>query len=158
MVLVFCPERIKVDLEELPPIYDVWTAMRDDAPAIHSPGNVLTVSKVIKGYTEAALNQAEVSSYYLTFADYFVRYEPRHDGKTHITSTVAIPLTSLSEIYAKLESILGRTITGEVKTNALEFYRRILYGYTNTQDEDVQDQISGISSGLVIFPLSEATI
>ncbi|KJR49221.1 Xanthine dehydrogenase, molybdenum binding subunit [Desulfosporosinus sp. I2] len=51
---------IKVDFEKLPPIYDVWTALKEDAPAIHSRGNILTVSKIKKGDAEAVLNQAEV--------------------------------------------------------------------------------------------------
>ncbi|EHQ87587.1 xanthine dehydrogenase family protein molybdopterin-binding subunit [Desulfosporosinus youngiae] len=51
---------IKVELEELPAVYDVWSAMNDAAPAIHENGNILTVSKIKKGDVESALNQAAV--------------------------------------------------------------------------------------------------
>lgn len=51
---------IKVDLEELPPVYDVWTAMKEDAPAIHEKGNIQMIRKIKKGDAESALKQAEV--------------------------------------------------------------------------------------------------
>jgi nicotinate dehydrogenase large molybdopterin subunit len=51
---------IKVDLEELPAVFDVWSALNDTSPLIHENGNVLTVSKIKKGDVESALNQAEV--------------------------------------------------------------------------------------------------
>ncbi|HVJ49183.1 molybdopterin cofactor-binding domain-containing protein [Desulfitobacterium sp.] len=53
-------ELIKVDLEELPPVYDVWSAMKEDAPAIHDKGNIQLISKIKKGDVESALRQAEV--------------------------------------------------------------------------------------------------
>ena len=51
---------IKVSLEELSPVYDVRAAMREDAPAIHDTGNILSVYRVRKGDVESALRQADV--------------------------------------------------------------------------------------------------
>ena len=51
---------IKVNLEELTPVYDVRAAMREDAPAIHDSGNVLSVYRVKKGDVESAFKQANV--------------------------------------------------------------------------------------------------
>ncbi|WP_302049533.1 xanthine dehydrogenase family protein molybdopterin-binding subunit [Desulfosporosinus nitroreducens] len=51
---------IEVTLEELPPIYDVKAAMREDAPAIHDRGNSISAYRVKKGDVESALKQAEV--------------------------------------------------------------------------------------------------
>lgn len=51
---------IKVELEELPPVYDVWTAMKVEASAIHDSGNILTASRIKKGDVESVLPQAEV--------------------------------------------------------------------------------------------------
>jgi len=72
---------------------------------------------------------------YRAFADCFVRYEERtrtvedEDGDEYEeTYTVAIPLTGLPEIYANLESSLGRTVTNEDRANASEVYHRVLYG------------------------------
>jgi murein DD-endopeptidase MepM/ murein hydrolase activator NlpD len=77
------------------------------------------------------------------FANCFVRYEQRErevtvettdeDGNTSTetvteTYTVAIPLTSLPEIYSNLESALGRSITIDDRNNAAEIYRYIVYG------------------------------
>jgi len=42
---------------------------------------------------------------------------------------VAIPLTSLSEIYWGLESALGRSVTVDDRNNAAEIYRHVVYGY-----------------------------
>lgn len=73
------------------------------------------------------------ASDYRAFADCFVRYETRaekdEDGnKTGKTYTVAVPLKSLPEIYANLQTTLGRTITHEDRANASEIYHRVLYG------------------------------
>jgi len=76
---------------------------------------------------------------YRAFADCFVRYEERtrtvtdvdEDGNEYEyeeTYIVAIPLTSLPEIYSNLERSLGRTITAEDRANASEIYYRVLYG------------------------------
>ncbi len=53
-------EVIKVEIEELPPLYDVWAAMDEKAPEIHAKGNILTVSRVKKGDVDAALETAAV--------------------------------------------------------------------------------------------------
>lgn len=50
---------IKVNLQELPPVYDVRAAMEKDAPLIHEGGNCLPVYKIKKGKVEAALAEAE---------------------------------------------------------------------------------------------------
>jgi len=92
------------------------------------------------------------SSDYRAFTDCFVRYETRYDEETDTTSTVAIPLTSLPEIYANLESILGRTITNEDKANASEIYHRILYGDIPTEGDGLQDWINNITAGSADVP------
>ncbi|EGW41011.1 molybdopterin cofactor-binding domain-containing protein [Desulfosporosinus sp. OT] len=51
---------IKVSLQDLSPIYDIREAMREDAPAIHETGNILSVYKVKKGDVESAFKQADV--------------------------------------------------------------------------------------------------
>lgn len=50
---------IKAELEELPPMYDVWAAMEQNAPRIHDSGNILVVSKIKKGDAEKAIISAE---------------------------------------------------------------------------------------------------
>ena len=91
-------------------------------------------------------------SFYRTFADCFVRYETWYDEKTRTSSTVAIPLTSLPEIYAKLESSLSRIITNEDKANASEIYNRILYGDIPTEGDGLQHWINNITSGSTDVP------
>jgi len=97
------------------------------------------------------------------FADCFVRYEQRErevmteteDGGTDVevtveTYAVAVPLTSLQEIYANLETALGRTISLEERNNAAEIYRYIVYGKnTPTYGFEFDDWFSGL-------PLSSA--
>jgi len=66
------------------------------------------------------------ASDYRAFADCFVRYETRakkdEDGnKTDKTYTVAVPLKSLPEIYANLQTTLGRTITHEDRATPRRF-------------------------------------
>lgn len=51
---------IKVTYEELPPLYDVLDAMKEDAPAIHEKGNILGIYKIKKGDAESALQCADV--------------------------------------------------------------------------------------------------
>lgn len=53
-------EAVKVETEELPPLYDVWSAMAEGAPPIHDKGNILTVGRVKKGDAAAALSRADV--------------------------------------------------------------------------------------------------
>jgi len=95
------------------------------------------------------------------FADCFVRYEEREreveveqeDGSTATeteTYTVAIPLTSLSEIYSNLETALGRSISVDDRNNAAEIYRHVVYGENiPTYGSEFDDWLSGI-------PLSSA--
>lgn len=75
------------------------------------------------------------SSDYRAFVDCFVGYEERTRTVDHgdgtiseETYTVAVPLTSLSEIYGNLEKALGRTITYEDQANASEIYYRVKHG------------------------------
>ncbi len=51
-------DAIAVEIEELPPLFDIQAAMAAGAPAIHDNGNVLTVTKIKRGNVEAALDQA----------------------------------------------------------------------------------------------------
>ncbi len=91
------------------------------------------------------------TSDYRTFADCFVRYEERtrtvtdEDGnETEETYTVAVLITDLNEIYANLESSLGRTITEENKVNAAQIYSRVLYGHGLPRDGSIgEDEWSG---------------
>ena len=82
------------------------------------------------------------ASDYRAFVDCFVRYEERtvtdEDGnETEETYTVAVPITDLNEIYANLESSLGRTITEENKVNAAQIYSRVLYGHGLPRDGSI---------------------
>lgn len=92
------------------------------------------------------------SSFYRTFTDCFVRYETRHDEKKNTNSTVAIPIISLPEVYAKLESTLARTITNEDRANASEIYNRILYGDIPTEGDGLQHWINNITSDSTDVP------
>ncbi len=78
---------------------------------------------------------------YKTFVDCFFRYEERtrtvtddQGNESTETYTVAVPLTSLTEIYTKLENTLSLEITYENQANATEIYYRALYG-TGAQNE-----------------------
>jgi len=77
------------------------------------------------------------------FANSFARFEQREreveietedeDGNQVVEVaieyyTVAIPLTSLTEIYTNLEQSLGRTVTTDDRNSASEIYRHIVYG------------------------------
>ena len=91
------------------------------------------------------------ASDYRAFAECFVRYEERTrtvtnaDGnETEEIYTVAVPITDLNEIYANLESSLGRTITEENKVNAAQIYSRVLYGHGLPRDGSIgEDEWSG---------------
>lgn len=101
------------------------------------------------------------------FADCFVRYEEREreieveveGGNGEITTetqtetyTVAVPLTSLSEIYSNLEATLGRAITAEERNNAGEIYRRVVYGDSiPTYGSEFDDWLSGLPLSTVPF-------
>jgi murein DD-endopeptidase MepM/ murein hydrolase activator NlpD len=101
------------------------------------------------------------------FADCFVRYEERErevtietvggDGEITTETTietyiVAIPLTSLLEIYSNLESALGRGITVDEKNNAAEIYRYIMYGGNiPTFGIEYDDWLSGLALSSVPF-------
>jgi len=94
------------------------------------------------------------------FADCFVRYEQRErevesesvneDGEIVVnvtieTYTVATPLTSLPEIYTRLEMILGRGVTVDERNNAAEIYRHIVYGdNTPTYGLEFDDWLCGL--------------
>ncbi len=92
------------------------------------------------------------SGFYRQFVDCFLRYEIRYDEKTDTDSTVAIPLTSLPEVFAKLESTLARTITNEDKANASEIYNRILYGDIPTEGDGLQHWINNIAADSTDVP------
>jgi cell wall-associated NlpC family hydrolase len=86
---------------------------------------------------------------YRVFVDCFVRYEERtrtvvdEDGnETEETYTVAVPLTSLPQIYASLESSLNQEITYENQANASEIYYRAQYGTGAPGEGDGFDQWS----------------
>ncbi|WP_338818193.1 Nicotinate dehydrogenase large molybdopterin subunit [Moorella thermoacetica] len=61
-------DAIEVAVEELPPLFDIQSAMAAGAPSIHDKGNILTVTKIKRGNVEAALEQAKavVSRRYTT--------------------------------------------------------------------------------------------
>ena len=99
-----------------------------------------------------AANSSMNSEDYRAFADYFVRYETRYDKETGTSYTVAIPLTSLPEIYSNLESTLGKRITNEDKANASEIYNRILYGDIPTEGDGLQNWINTITAGSINVP------
>lgn len=89
---------------------------------------------------------------YQAFADCFVRYEEctrtvkNDDGsESEETYTVAVPLTSLPEVYANLENALGKTITYENQANATEIYYRAMYGTGAPSEIDGSDLWEGWS-------------
>lgn len=53
-------ELIEVDYEEIPAVYSVTDAMRDDAPHVHAAGNILAADKIRKGDAEKALGSCDV--------------------------------------------------------------------------------------------------
>lgn len=100
-----------------------------------------------------AENLSMNSEDYHAFADCFVRYETRYDQETGASSTVAIPLTSLPDIYAKLENTLGKRITNEDRANVSEIYNRILYGDIPTEGDGLHNWINTITAGSNDVPL-----
>lgn len=105
---------------------------------------------------------------YQKFVDCFVRYEERtrtvtddQGNERTETYTVAIPLTSLTKIYEKMENTMGREITYENQANATEIYHRALYGTGAPNEGDEFSgwvdwspvQLGGISGDL---PISES--
>ena len=86
---------------------------------------------------------------YQAFADCFVRYEEHtrtwtgEDGTEHEeTYRVADPLTSLPDIYTRLEEVLGVYISYQKQANASEIYYRALYGTGAPGEGDSFDQWS----------------
>jgi len=53
-------ELVKVEYEELPPVFDPLEAMREGAPKIHEKGNVLTVTRIKRGDIDKALKEADI--------------------------------------------------------------------------------------------------
>jgi selenium-dependent xanthine dehydrogenase len=49
---------VEVEYEELPPVTDPFEALKDDAPTLHSGGNVLSVTNVKRGDVDAAFAAA----------------------------------------------------------------------------------------------------
>jgi CO/xanthine dehydrogenase Mo-binding subunit len=52
-------EAVKVEYEELPPIYTIDEALREDAPKIHEDGNIAVTTRVRKGDIEEGFSKAE---------------------------------------------------------------------------------------------------
>ena len=52
--------RVRIDLEELPAIFDAVQAMSPDAPKVHEGGNVFLHYKVRKGDVEAGFEEADI--------------------------------------------------------------------------------------------------
>lgn len=52
--------KIKVDLEELPGVFDPIEAMKPDAPKVYEKGNILSVRKIRKGDVEKAFASCDV--------------------------------------------------------------------------------------------------
>ena len=80
------------------------------------------------------------------YADCFVDYEERTRTVTSVdgegkeveveeTYTVAIPVTNMTEVYARLEEAMGITVTPENQSNADSIYNIALYG-TSTGTAD----------------------
>ncbi|CEP69186.1 Aldehyde oxidase/xanthine dehydrogenase, a/b hammerhead [Moorella glycerini] len=51
---------VKVEYEELPPVFDPIEAMQEGAPKIHEKGNILTVTRIKRGDIDKALKEADV--------------------------------------------------------------------------------------------------
>lgn len=72
---------------------------------------------------------------YQAFVECFIRYEERtrtvtddQGNESTETYTVAVPITSLTEVYTRLKNTLNLEITYENQANATEIYYRALYG------------------------------
>lgn len=92
-----------------------------------------------------------------SFVECFVRYEERTrivnhgDGTTsEVTDTVAVPITSLPDIYTNLSNKLGLEISPEDQANASEIYYRIQYG------KEVPSYGTGFDDWINTLPLSDA--
>lgn len=73
------------------------------------------------------------------FTDCFVDYEERtrtvtttdeegNEVEVEETYTVAIPVTDMNEVYARIEAAMGITVTPENQSNADSIYNIVLYG------------------------------
>ena len=131
---------------------DLDEAVSEITPMIESGGIDSTRMKsIFYSLYFGAENLRMNASDYRAFAECFVRYEERTrtvtnaDGnETEEIYTVAVPITDLNEIYANLESSLGRTITEENKVNAAQIYSRVLYGHGLPRDGSIgEDEWSG---------------
>lgn len=52
--------RIKVEIEELPPVVDVWEAMKEDSLKIHGDTNLVAVKNLIKGNVDEGFRNSEL--------------------------------------------------------------------------------------------------
>ena len=86
---------VEIDYEVLPPVTDPFEALEADAPALHSNGNVLSVSKVKRGDVDHALaSAAHVATE--TFRTQFIEHAflepesslavPQEDGTLYVYS------------------------------------------------------------------------
>lgn len=53
-------ELIEVQIEELPPVFCPFEAMKKEAPKVYEKGNVLAVRRIIKGDVEAVFSECDV--------------------------------------------------------------------------------------------------
>ncbi|MDD3230251.1 MULTISPECIES: M23 family metallopeptidase [Caproicibacterium] len=120
-------------------------AVSEITPQIESGGiDATRVKSIFYSLYFGAENLRMDKNDYRKFTDAFIRYEKRtrtvtdKDGnKTQEAYTVAVPISDLNEIYANLESALGRTITNENKVNAAQIYSRVLYGHSLPENENI---------------------
>ena len=123
---------------------DLDEAVSEITPMIESGGiDITRMKSIFYSLYFGAENLRMNDSDYRAFADCFVHYEERTrtvtdaDGnETEETYTVAVPITDLNEIYANLESSLGRTITEENRINAQQIYSHAKYGRAIPGAED----------------------
>ncbi len=110
---------IKVEYEELPAVFDCWSALAEDAPVIHSdrPGNVNVTVKIDVGDVEKAFKEchliredtflAEEDSYFM-MEPYAVVANTHADGSVEVWTPNASPHTKAKALSNALKIPLSK--------------------------------------------------
>jgi CO/xanthine dehydrogenase Mo-binding subunit len=104
-------ERIVVDYEPLPAVFDPIEALKDDAPKIHEKGNLLSYNKLRKGDIEKGFTAADVileRTYKVPFLEHaylepdVIMAIPQSDGTILVEGPMQAPFTVRRNVSAVL--------------------------------------------------------
>lgn len=103
-------KRIKVDYEEITPVFSPVEAMREDAPKVHASGNILVADKIRKGNADEALAHCDVciSNTYTTQMIEHCYIEPEAGIAYLDGDTVVIKVSTQNPHYDRKDVEIGR--------------------------------------------------